>query len=324
MSRFSEIILFKNDLSKTELLFKNPDYSTQRAVQAIAHSLDLEYEFSLASRDARITRRVPTGVAEITSQNGEYSSARQQQDNETHPSDLSTSWPLDNDPFPDSDQLFQSFDSWLQDSTTTLDSETNRKFINANVSGSGVEAGASASSAGGQGKMQPDSNFTNPVVKHGGRLPEGEYDDMYSSNNIFASESSLLRTLDVDYERSLSPPPQFHTPGPGNISHKTSTFIDGQEIQEITLPTGVEPHGSDCGSSDQNSRRNLSRGRSSLNTIARASTTAVKVFFACWRCRFLKSKVGNIQLCCSVWYTRIIMLPTGNSTVPPRASNTKQ
>ena len=166
------------------------------------------------------------------------------------------------------------------------------------MSGLGVEAGASASSACGQCKIQPDSNFTNPVVKHGGRLHEGEYDDMYSSNNIFGSENSLLRTLDVNYERSLSPPAQFHTPGPENISHKTRTFIDGQEIQEITLPTGVEPHGSDCGSLDQNSLGNLSRGRSSLNTIARVLTNAARLFFACWRCRLFKFKVGKIQLCC--------------------------
>ncbi|PMD15716.1 hypothetical protein NA56DRAFT_663674 [Hyaloscypha hepaticicola] len=57
-SLFADIVSFKSEIHRNSMLFRNPDQSTQRVVQAIAHSLDLEYEFSLATRDARVTRPI--------------------------------------------------------------------------------------------------------------------------------------------------------------------------------------------------------------------------------------------------------------------------
>lgn len=51
-----ELIQFQTDLSKSELRQNNPDTSKQRILQSIAHGLGLEYEYSLKTREATISR----------------------------------------------------------------------------------------------------------------------------------------------------------------------------------------------------------------------------------------------------------------------------
>jgi hypothetical protein len=53
---YSRLLLFKNDVFHHEILWQNPDNALQRALQSLAHKLDLEYEYSLRSRVVRISR----------------------------------------------------------------------------------------------------------------------------------------------------------------------------------------------------------------------------------------------------------------------------
>lgn len=52
----SELVWFQADFSRTEFLYNNPDNLHQRTLQSLAHSLGLEYEYCLRTRQARITR----------------------------------------------------------------------------------------------------------------------------------------------------------------------------------------------------------------------------------------------------------------------------
>jgi hypothetical protein len=52
----SELVCFQVDFSRTEFLHSNPDHLQQRTLQSLAHSLGLEYEYCLRTRQARITR----------------------------------------------------------------------------------------------------------------------------------------------------------------------------------------------------------------------------------------------------------------------------
>ncbi|KUJ23554.1 uncharacterized protein LY89DRAFT_663965 [Mollisia scopiformis] len=57
---YSEVLLFKNDSSRDEVLFFHRSNAEQRTLQAIAHSLLLEYEYSAATKVIRISR--PTSL----------------------------------------------------------------------------------------------------------------------------------------------------------------------------------------------------------------------------------------------------------------------
>jgi hypothetical protein len=58
---YNQIFLFQNDHSQSEILFINRSYSEQKALQSLAHGLNLEYEYSLVTRTVRICRRTPSG-----------------------------------------------------------------------------------------------------------------------------------------------------------------------------------------------------------------------------------------------------------------------
>jgi hypothetical protein len=59
---YSCLLLFKNDVSQPEIKWQDPDYGLQRALQSLAHKLNLEYEYSLHTRVAHISR---TTVPEV-------------------------------------------------------------------------------------------------------------------------------------------------------------------------------------------------------------------------------------------------------------------
>jgi hypothetical protein len=56
LSYYSQLILFKNDHSRSEVLFGGLDKPQQRTIQSLAHGLDLEYEYSYMNRVARVSR----------------------------------------------------------------------------------------------------------------------------------------------------------------------------------------------------------------------------------------------------------------------------
>ena len=53
---YSQLLLFRNDILQDELLFYGPDKSRQRSLQALAHKLGLECEYSLGTQTVRISR----------------------------------------------------------------------------------------------------------------------------------------------------------------------------------------------------------------------------------------------------------------------------
>jgi hypothetical protein len=55
---YNQVLLFKNNVFEDKLLFPAPDKARQRTLQALAHKLDLECEYSVAKRTLRITRPV--------------------------------------------------------------------------------------------------------------------------------------------------------------------------------------------------------------------------------------------------------------------------
>ena len=59
LSLFSRLLLFRKELSEEDILWHNAESSQQRILQSLAHRLGLEYEFSLATGIARISRPTP-------------------------------------------------------------------------------------------------------------------------------------------------------------------------------------------------------------------------------------------------------------------------
>jgi hypothetical protein len=51
-----ELVRFQVDLSRTEFRYSDPDNLKQRTLQSLAHTLGLEYEYCLRTREARVTR----------------------------------------------------------------------------------------------------------------------------------------------------------------------------------------------------------------------------------------------------------------------------
>jgi hypothetical protein len=56
---YCRLHLFKNTLVESELIFHGPNKERQRLLQSLSHKLDLECEYSLATRTVRITRPIP-------------------------------------------------------------------------------------------------------------------------------------------------------------------------------------------------------------------------------------------------------------------------
>lgn len=67
---YSKLLLFKNDLSRDEILWPHPENTLQRTLQSLAHRLNLEYEFSLGAQVARVSR--PSLSMDIRSGNFEF------------------------------------------------------------------------------------------------------------------------------------------------------------------------------------------------------------------------------------------------------------
>src|ERR1019366_5309328 len=59
LSLYSQLFLFRKELSEEDIRWRNPDTLQQRTLQSLAHHLGLEYEFSLATGIARISRPAP-------------------------------------------------------------------------------------------------------------------------------------------------------------------------------------------------------------------------------------------------------------------------
>jgi hypothetical protein len=59
---YTQILLFKNDISRECVLFRYLSSSEQRDLQFLAHSLSLEFEYSVATKTTKISRQVPQEI----------------------------------------------------------------------------------------------------------------------------------------------------------------------------------------------------------------------------------------------------------------------
>jgi uncharacterized Zn-finger protein len=62
---YSQVLVFKTDISREDVTFESSPPSEQRSLQAIAHQLGLDYEYSKASRTVRISRPEPSDPLEF-------------------------------------------------------------------------------------------------------------------------------------------------------------------------------------------------------------------------------------------------------------------
>lgn len=277
------------------MLFRNPDQSTQRVVQAIAHSLDLEYEFSLATRDARVTRPMRFHPAyDAVELPQSFTSGQQAHIGD--PSLLSNFW----DDSLGIDQSFlpmndggdcPSLDlcSWLQDSGPTIDNVTGA-FEVPDITG---QADSIQPADGGQEQLRraSPSHQAEPLrVSH----------SLETENEIFGLDIPRPNSPPLAPIRrvsSLSPPPspsrriiRGRSPRRSQGDAVLLSFMDdGSNVSEGNIATGSRSHVSNGYSSDQAGRS--SSRRAPLSTIARASSRAVRALGACWRCWVLRDKV---------------------------------
>ena len=63
LALYTQIILFKTSPMEGETLFHSPDPSQQRAIQTWAHSFGFDYEYSIATRTARVVKDVMIDLA---------------------------------------------------------------------------------------------------------------------------------------------------------------------------------------------------------------------------------------------------------------------
>ncbi|KAE9369181.1 hypothetical protein N431DRAFT_45035 [Stipitochalara longipes BDJ] len=59
LEAYNQILLFKNNPSENELVFRSPDKSRHRTLLSLAHKLDLECEYTLATRTLKISQLAP-------------------------------------------------------------------------------------------------------------------------------------------------------------------------------------------------------------------------------------------------------------------------
>ena len=69
---YNQLLLFKNNIFEEEVLFRSPDKLSQRTLQALAHKLDLEYEYSVATRTLRISRSIAEDMMNSVPEYGSF------------------------------------------------------------------------------------------------------------------------------------------------------------------------------------------------------------------------------------------------------------
>jgi hypothetical protein len=300
-SLFADIVLFKNNILRDDMLFIDPDQPTQRAMQAIAHSLDLEFEFSLKTRNARITRRLAFHTSDDTVAHLQGLSISQRQAHAADPLPVPNFWddPLaidQNFPLGNNGEDCASLDlcSWLQDLGPPAGSVGGTLEVTDRTG----QAESFPSADKGQDQLHHHSPSRHSAPSRASPSLEIEngisyFDDMRVGN------SPPLRPIRVNLQPSPSPPPtncgiRRSSSRPSQEDAALMSFVaDGSDTFETGITTGSKSHVSNGDSSDRPGR--FSSRRASLGTIARASSKAVKALGACWRCRVLRDKVIQVS-----------------------------
>ncbi|KAL3422297.1 C6 finger domain-containing protein [Phlyctema vagabunda] len=310
---YSELLVFANKHSESELLYDEPDHLTRKALQIFSSQLDLEYEYSLAIGVVRITHitREPLGLG-----------ANSMSFKETFP-ELGAS--LENEPFMNipasfpslSDaELFEEFINFppspLPVATSPILSDGGVEQVQGEVHA--IDQGSGAYSPIGQAS---DNDFLHgrptdilseePLFNQPNPAPNtnDEIMDFIESrkSKLFPQSSPRSIPLAMPFYAKRSKPA---TSFPGNYvgynsspdsrnlmgSSADSPFIFSRRMSREHRPHSLSSRSSISAGSTASSKR-----RGPLSTVARASMKAVKAVGACWRCKMLRKHCDPATPC---------------------------
>jgi hypothetical protein len=298
LNLYFQIRSFKDNLLADELLLEERSRSDQLNIHTIAQSLDLEYEYSIRTSVVRISRTessepqffVPEATVAYTAEDSPY-------------------WGDLYESFDQDFAEFSNFDSGITSREPNEEAVSNSQDALANISSSrglnqktdvlpsvdvstldsniqtnvAHEIDELLSTTQSVSQEKPESRLLDYMVKEIDVLlstthhdPHEQQESLFNGYHTAAVEEALL------FEEAI--PQQL--PSPPNP--ETLTPLENCKISAALSRSG-STHSDASGLSEASGRS----GRTGpLSDLARAGMKAVKKVGACWRCIFLKKKVG--------------------------------
>jgi hypothetical protein len=301
-SYYVQLILFRDDLSRSECFFDGPDRLQQRIIQCLAHELDLEFEYSSITRVATITRaRSESGPCSTTSDeqwfdfdraSGSVDAINGTQD-QIFPVDQPLTSPISdlchNDlelsPLPLFD--FNSFNERLGTSRPQYLDSSQLFSLGTEASNPGDMylcdthppesfqdslEDIVAPSCTGSNRTSRDLGSPLPDVSSENEIDEyGDVDNSFGSKKGFSLKafSARPRRASVNPYRSSS--------------RRNSDLWDNSSFSSASA----------SGASISSASTTSSRRSGPLSSVARTAMRAVKAVGACWRCKILRKSVST-------------------------------
>jgi hypothetical protein len=261
LALYTQLVLFKTSLEEVETLFQDPNPLQQRAIQAWAHSFGCDYEYTLATRTARVVKAVtivPDTAAELSAL--EFFDFDSYPDLGVAENDLIGT----NEDFGslvsqvDGQALWDDQGFW-PDSQAPLETKDNC------IQASHPNALAELLMAKDTARLVPSTPQT-------------------SINDVTQSE----REQNKDNLRPTSPSRSYV----GSKRKSIRGRFGRRQSVHSQASSGYQEIVFDSGSSRPSSPGTPGR-RGPLDAAARAAMKAVKAIKACWRCKFLRKNVSN-------------------------------
>ncbi|KAE9367528.1 hypothetical protein N431DRAFT_69367 [Stipitochalara longipes BDJ] len=258
---YTQIILLKTSTEEVETLFQDPNPSQQRAIQNWAHHFGYDYEYTLATRTARVVKAaaiVPATDAELSAFN--LPEIDSWQDFGVAENDLSgTNEDLG---VPDV-SLMDDLALWA-DETFWLDQQAPLETGN-----NGIQT------------SHPDALAELPIAKQ--MVPE-------------TSQESISDPIQSDRTKNARPiSPSSRNAGRSRKLLSRLNFGRRQSVHS-QASSGYQEFVFDSGSSGASSPGTPGR-RGPMDAAARAAMKAVKAVKACWRCKFLRKTCSPDNPC---------------------------
>lgn len=294
---FSETLLFKHDWYRVDLTFMDRPTSEQRTLQIIAHSLELEYEYSTLTRAVRISRPFDFDTSYVENFQYEDSGYLEQ--------------------FPTFDPMFGMndlgvLDSDQQNSTSAAMTDTQMDFEFTTVASSGESP---------EGVVQHDVNIAFNINIPNADLTRARRRKALDSNTKTSSQAKIkcpdcVETFDrkADLRRhrlavhiAVQPdnePDIRPRRGARGVAASRSESVrsNGSTGYEEIVFDSRSTHSGGSQGSVGSIKSGGSGRRGPLSRWARAGMIAVKKIGACWRCKFMKRSCDTESPCavCSI------------------------
>lgn len=284
---YTQLIRFHADILSEETLFSNPDSAQQRIIQELAHGLGLEFEYSLRTRSAVVSRAAPLDIFNT-----------------------------------DGDHNFTALDFDGALSAVTPTRPYQDKLLGGSSNPLSTATSGSSHCAVGETGINhlPDILFgrqsfsledapTDKGVGSRWRSPApSDYNARWSSR---ASAERLYdfpspSTIPEHYTHPSSPGSNYVASPISSASSKRKTsyrigrtrnlFKRGVSVESssATVSSGYQEIIFDsCSGRSISTESTCSTRRGSMDSISRAAMKAVKSIGACWRCKFLRKTVST-------------------------------